>query len=118
MHHTPAYRSGKSPKYKSALSHVPEAGKKTRHRDMGSAAGRVAYQQFEPLRSVRLDGPVKDAYAHSFLEGDRVAAPSRPAFPLGTVIRVMDLGFLLVRWDGDVLETAHHLELTKEAGSD
>jgi hypothetical protein len=25
----------------------------------------------------------------------------------------MDNGFLLVRWDGDVLETAHHSELEK-----
>lgn len=25
----------------------------------------------------------------------------------------MDLGYLLIRWDSDVLETAHHSELTK-----
>ena len=55
-----------------------------------------------------------DASAHGFAEGDRVAAISRPGFPPGTVIRIMDLGFLLVRWDGDVLETAHHLELMKQ----
>lgn len=50
---------------------------------------------------------------HAFTEGDRVCAISRPGFPLGTVIKLMDRGFLLVRWDGDVLETAHHRELTK-----
>lgn len=56
---------------------------------------------------------------HSFAEGDRVRAPRRPDFPDGTVLRVMDLGYLLVRWDSDVLETAHHSELvnvTNEAG--
>lgn len=50
---------------------------------------------------------------HAFAEGDRVCAISRPGFPPGTVIKLMDRGFLLVRWDGDVLETAHHRELTK-----
>lgn len=50
---------------------------------------------------------------HAFAEGDRVSALSRPGFPSGTVIKLMDQGFLLVRWDGDVLETAHHRELTK-----
>lgn len=50
---------------------------------------------------------------HAFAEGDRVAAISRPGFPSGTVLKLMDLGFLLVRWDSDVLETAHHRDLTK-----
>lgn len=50
---------------------------------------------------------------HGFAEGDRVRALRRPQFPLGTVIKVMDKGFVLVRWDGDVLETAHHCELEK-----
>ena len=50
---------------------------------------------------------------HSFIEGDRVRAPNRPTFPDGTVLRVMDLGFLLIRWDSDVLETAHHAQLAK-----
>lgn len=53
------------------------------------------------------------AAEHEFEEGDRVAALSRPGFPKGTVVKLMDRGFLLVRWDGDVLETAHHLELTR-----
>ncbi len=52
-------------------------------------------------------------YAHNFAEGDRVRARSRPEFPDGTVLRVMDLGYLLIRWDSDVLETAHHSELAK-----
>lgn len=54
-----------------------------------------------------------DSSEHGFFEGDRVSAAARPGFPLGTVVKRMDRGFLLVRWDGDVLETAHHLELTK-----
>ena len=50
---------------------------------------------------------------HGFAEGDRVRAPRRPQFPRGTVVKLMDEGFLLVRWDGDVLETAHYSELEK-----
>jgi hypothetical protein len=49
--------------------------------------------------------------SHSFAEGDRVRARKRPEFPDGTVLRVMELGYLLIRWDSDVLETAHHSEL-------
>lgn len=48
---------------------------------------------------------------HAFREGDRVRAPRRADFPEGTVLRLMDQGYVLVRWDGDVLETAHHTEL-------
>lgn len=29
----------------------------------------------------------------------------------------MELGYLLIRWDSDVLETAHHSELTKVANN-
>jgi len=54
--------------------------------------------------------------SHSFAEGDRVRAPRRPEFPDGTVLRLMDLGYLLIRWDSDVLETAHHSELTRLGG--
>lgn len=50
---------------------------------------------------------------HGFAEGDRVRARRRMQFPQGTVVRLMDQGYLLVRWDGDVLETAHHSELEK-----
>jgi len=51
--------------------------------------------------------------AHSFAEGDRVRAARRAEFPDGTVLKLMDLGYLLVRWDSDVLETAHYSELQK-----
>lgn len=54
--------------------------------------------------------------SHSFAEGDRVRAHRRPEFPDGTVLRVMELGYLLIRWDSDVLETAHHSELAKLSG--
>jgi len=53
----------------------------------------------------------------SFAEGDRVRAPRRPAFPDGTVLKLMNLGYVLVRWDSDSLETAHCSELV-EAGED
>jgi hypothetical protein len=46
-------------------------------------------------------------------EGDRVRATHRPGFPHGTVAKMLDGDFVLVRWDGDVLETAHAGELTK-----
>jgi len=54
---------------------------------------------------------------HGFAEGDRVRAPRRPQFPEGTIVKLMDAGFVLVRWDGDVLETAHHSELEKVSDS-
>ena len=50
---------------------------------------------------------------HAFTEGDRVRALRRTRFPTGTIVKLMELGYLLVRWDGDVLETAHHSELMK-----
>jgi hypothetical protein len=50
---------------------------------------------------------------HAFVEGDRVRATHREPFPAGTVVRLLELGFVLIRWDGDVLETAHHRDLTK-----
>lgn len=51
--------------------------------------------------------------AHDFAEGDRVRALSRPEFPDGTVLKLMELGYLLIRWDSNVLETAHYSELSK-----
>ena len=42
-------------------------------------------------------------------------ARARTNFPLGTVLRIMARGYLLVRWDGDILETAHHSEIEKVA---
>jgi adenine/guanine phosphoribosyltransferase-like PRPP-binding protein len=55
--------------------------------------------------------------SHPFTEGDRVIAPSRPGFPHGTILKLLDRGFLLVRWDGDVLETSYHRDLSKAKGS-
>jgi hypothetical protein len=54
-----------------------------------------------------------DEHAHSFAEGDRVMAPSRPGFPAGTVVKLLTQGHVLVRWDGNVLETASHGELDR-----
>lgn len=56
--------------------------------------------------------------AHGFHAGDRVRARNRPGFPAGTLVKLMDGGYLLVRWDGDVLETAHHSELVKTESED
>ena len=56
---------------------------------------------------------VPDEHAHSFVEGDRVMAPSRPGFPAGTVVKLLTHGYVLVRWDGNVLETASHSELER-----
>jgi hypothetical protein len=50
---------------------------------------------------------------HAFCEGDRVRAANRDDFPFGTVVKLLDLGVILIRWDGNVLETAHHRELVK-----
>jgi hypothetical protein len=63
-------------------------------------------------------GNKKDNPMHGFVEGDRVRARHRPEFPHGTVVKLMELGFLLVRWDGDVLETAHNSELLKADKAD
>lgn len=52
---------------------------------------------------------------HGLAEGDRVRAPRRPQFPHGTVVKLMDSGYVIVRWDGDVLETAHYSELEKSS---
>jgi hypothetical protein len=54
-----------------------------------------------------------EGHRHSFVVGDRVASVSRRRFPLGTVVKCMESGYLLVRWDGHILETAHHRELVK-----
>ncbi|MGH8177877.1 MAG: hypothetical protein ACREV5_16600 [Steroidobacter sp.] len=52
--------------------------------------------------------------SHGLLaEGDRVRALKRPGFPLGSVLRLLNSGFVLVRWDSGVLETAHSAELVK-----
>jgi hypothetical protein len=46
-----------------------------------------------------------------FMTGDRVRALRRPGFPAGTVLQLLEIGFVLVRWDGNALETAHTTEL-------
>ena len=46
-----------------------------------------------------------------FLPGDRVIATSRQGFPSGTVVQLLNHEFVLVRWDGDLLETAHRSQL-------
>ena len=56
--------------------------------------------------------PLMPTLADHFAEGDRVRAARRPEFPDGTVLKLLGLGYLLIRWDSDVLETAHHSELT------
>ena len=51
--------------------------------------------------------------ARIFNAGDRVCADARPGFPQGTVVQVLDNDYVLVRWDGDVLETADRRQLRK-----
>ena len=48
---------------------------------------------------------------HRFKIGDRVCAKNRPGFPQGTVAQLLDDGFILVRWQGDLLETAHYQDI-------
>jgi len=48
-----------------------------------------------------------DDRPHDFKIGDRVRALRRPEFPTGTVEQLLDGGFLLIRWNGHLLETAH-----------
>ena len=50
---------------------------------------------------------------HDFLAGDRIRCRNRPQFPDGTVLKPMELGYLLIRWDSNVLETVHYSELEK-----
>lgn len=52
-----------------------------------------------------------------FQPGDRVRADARTGFPDGTVERVLDATYVLVRWDGDVLETADCRKLRKLSAS-
>jgi hypothetical protein len=48
-----------------------------------------------------------EKHPHSFAIGNSVRALRRPEFPEGTVVQLLDGGFVLVRWHGDLLETAH-----------
>lgn len=56
--------------------------------------------------------------AHAFAEGDRVIARLRPGFPAGTVMRLMTHGYVLVRWDMNVLETSYCGELDRVDSSE
>ncbi|HYM35528.1 MAG TPA: hypothetical protein VET48_09040 [Steroidobacteraceae bacterium] len=52
-----------------------------------------------------------DRHEHSFKVGDRVCAKNRTQFPDGIIVRLLDKGFLLVRWNGNLLETVYHTEI-------
>jgi len=52
-----------------------------------------------------------DEQVHSFKVGDPVRAARRADFPHGVVVQLLADGFLLVRWNGQLLETAHHSDL-------
>jgi hypothetical protein len=78
---------------------------------MGGVTNRVTTAIHRP--GTATPRPFMPKSSHNLAEGDRVRAARRPEFPDGTVLRLMDLGYLLIRWDSDVLETAHHSELTK-----
>jgi hypothetical protein len=53
--------------------------------------------------------------SRSFAIGDQVRALRRPGFPHGTVVQILDDGFVLVRWQGNLLETAHYLDVERVA---
>ena len=50
---------------------------------------------------------------HTFAVGDRVRALRRTEFPQGIVVQVLDGGFVLVHWQGYLLETAHHSDIER-----
>ncbi len=54
-----------------------------------------------------------DSQEHDFKVGDSVRALRRSDFPSGTVVQLLDSGFLLIKWDGELLETAHHSDVTR-----
>lgn len=64
-----------------------------------------------------LSGPARpmsnSADDPSFDKGQRVASATRAEFPLGTVLRPLGGGYVLVQWDGNILETAHHRDLRR-----
>jgi hypothetical protein len=73
----------------------------TSARDFGSRSDRLS-----PLTRMTSDLP-------TLKDGDRVRAKHRVGFPDGTVMKILEGGFVLVRWDSNVLETAHARELTR-----
>jgi hypothetical protein len=54
-----------------------------------------------------------EKHPHTFVVGDNVRALRRPDFPKGIVVQLLDGGFVLVRWQGDLLETAHHDDIER-----
>jgi hypothetical protein len=54
-----------------------------------------------------------DSQQHDFKVGDPVRALRRADFPAGTVVQLLDGGFLLIRWNGQLLETAHHSDVER-----
>jgi hypothetical protein len=52
-----------------------------------------------------------EKHPHSFAIGDSVRALRRPGFPEGSIVQLLDDGFVLVRWRGGLLETAHYGDL-------
>jgi hypothetical protein len=54
-----------------------------------------------------------DSHLHDLKVGDQVRAIRRADFPRGTVVQLLDGGFLLVRWNGQLLETAHHSDVER-----
>jgi len=54
-----------------------------------------------------------EKHSYTFAVGDRVQALRRPEFPSAFVVQLLDGGFVLVRWQGDLLETAHQSEIDR-----
>jgi hypothetical protein len=52
-----------------------------------------------------------DSQQHDFKIGDLVRAARRAEFPQGTVVQLLEDGYVLVQWNGQLLETAHHSDL-------
>jgi hypothetical protein len=66
---------------------------------------------------VHSSGTAMDSRTHLFRSGDRALAKHRPEFPHGTVVQLLDKGFLVVHWDGELLETVHHTNIERHEGS-
>lgn len=56
-----------------------------------------------------------DSQQHDLKVGDQVRAIRRADFPRGTVVQILDGGFILVRWDGQLLETAHYSDVERHS---
>ena len=51
--------------------------------------------------------------SHPFKVGDRVCAKRRVEFPDGVIVQVLDKDYLLVRWNGNLLETVHRTDIER-----